>query len=139
MPLEVDLVLLNLDVSDLLQEVVYRKEAIYHQEGEIVHVPGRERPVLLSERIRFWMDQHTFFTRLLLFHLNRLLGYKDFIIQGMVARANPELVAYTLEGDQVDRREQWENIFASIEKIRKLVNSKRAEFAVVIYPCGSSG
>ncbi|MCP9456387.1 MAG: GDSL-type esterase/lipase family protein [Nitrospira sp.] len=136
MPLEIDLVLLNLDVSDLLQEEVYRKEAVRDQNGEIVRVPGRERPVLLSERVRFWIDQHMFFTRLLLFHLNRRLGYKDFTIQGMVARANPELVAYTLEGDLVDRQEQWLNIFQSINKISKLAATKSADFALVVYPWG---
>lgn len=65
--LEVDLVLLNLDVSDLLQETVYRKEAVYDKEGRIIGVPGRERQQLPSDRIRSWIDQHTFFTRLTLF------------------------------------------------------------------------
>jgi hypothetical protein len=66
--LEVDLVLLNLDVSDLLQETVYRKEAVYDKEGRIIGVPGRERQKLLSEHIRSWIDQHMFFTRLILFY-----------------------------------------------------------------------
>lgn len=40
-PLEADLVLLNLDLSDLLQEAAYRKEAVYDLTGEVVGVPDQ--------------------------------------------------------------------------------------------------
>lgn len=134
--LEVDLVLLNLDVSDLLQETVYRKEATYDKEGRIIGVPGRERQKLLSEQIRSWIDQHTFFTRLILFYLNNLMGYRDFTVQGMVTRANPELLRYTLADDQEDRTSQWDRLFESIAMIKQVVEKRGQQFAVVVYPWG---
>lgn len=134
--LEVDLVLLNLDVSDLLQETVYRKEAAYDKEGRIIGVPGRERQKSLSEHIRFWIDQHTFFTRLILFYLNNLMGYRDFTVQGMVTRANPELLKYTLADDQEDRTSQWDQLFASIAMIKEVVEKRGQQFALVVYPWG---
>jgi lysophospholipase L1-like esterase len=134
--LETDLVLLHLDLSDLLQEAVYRKEAVFDERGEIVAVPGRERSTLLSERLRFWIDQHTFFTRLLLFYVNRLFGYQDFTVQGMVMRANQELLKYTLANDQENRADQWSQIFDSITMIKRFVESRGGEFALVVYPWG---
>lgn len=135
-PLEVDLVLLNLDPSDLLQEEAYRKEAVYDQTGEVVAVPGVERPALWNQRIRSWMDQYTYFTRLMFFHVNQWMGPGDFSIQDMVARATPELLKYTLEGDDVDREEQWNHIFESIAKMKTNVEKRSAAFALVIYPWG---
>lgn len=135
-PLEVDLVLLNLDPSDLLQEEAYRKEAVYDQTGEIVAVPGAERPVLWNKRIRFWIDRHTYFTRLMLFHVNQWMGPRDFSVQDVVTRATPELLRYTLEADDVDREEQWNHIFESIAKIKTNVEKRSAAFALVIYPWG---
>ncbi|MEQ1794022.1 MAG: hypothetical protein ABL970_07505 [Nitrospira sp.] len=135
-PLEVDLVLLNLDLSDLLQEAAYRKEAVYDSTGEIIGVPGSKRPLLFNQRIRSWIDQHTFFTRLLLFHTNKWLGYQDLTVQGVVTRANPELLKYTLAEDKVNRDEQWAQIFGSIAKIKKLADERSTAFALVIYPWG---
>lgn len=135
-PLEVDLVLLNLDLSDLLQEAAYRKEAVYDSTGEIIGVPGSKRPILFNQRIRSWIDQHTFFTRLLLFHTNKWLGYQDLTVQGVVTRANPELLKYTLAEDKINRDEQWTQIFDSIAKIKKLADKRSTAFALVIYPWG---
>lgn len=135
-PLEADLVLLDLDLSDLLQEAAYRAEAVYDSTGEIVGVPGSTRPLLLSQRIRSWIDQHTFFTRLLFFYTNKLLGYRDFSVQGIVTRANPELLKYTLAGDAINRDAQWAQIFDSIEKIKKLAEKRSMAFALVVYPWG---
>jgi hypothetical protein len=134
--LETDLVLLNLDVSDLLQEAAYRKEAVYDSTGEIIGVPGSNRPLLFNQRIRSWIDQHTFFTRLLLFHTNKWLGYQDLTVRGVVTRANPELLKYTLAEDNVNRDEQWTQIFDSIEKFKKLADKRSTAFALVIYPWG---
>jgi hypothetical protein len=135
-PLDVDLVLLNLDPSDLLQEEAYRKEAVYDQTGEIVAVPGVERPALWNQRIRSWIDQHTYFTRLMLFHVNQWMGHRDYSVQGVVTRATQELLGYTLEGDNVDREKQWNYIFESIAKIKANVEKRSAAFALVIYPWG---
>ena len=135
-PLEADLVLLDLDLSDLLQEAAYREEAVYDSTGEIVGVPGSTRPLLLNQRIRSWIDQHTFFTRLLLFYTNKWLGYRDLSVQGVVTRANPELVKYTLAEDAINRDAQWTQIFDSIAKIKKLAEKRSMAFVLVVYPWG---
>lgn len=135
-PLEVDLVLLNLDVSDLLQEEAYRKEAVYDQTGEIVAVPGVERPESFSKRIKIWIHRYTYFTRLMLFHVNQWVGLRGFSVQDVVTMANKELIRYTLERDDVDREEQWNHIFESIAKIKTNVEKRSAAFALVIYPWG---
>lgn len=136
--LEVDLVLLNLDPSDLLQEGAYRKVAVYDQTGEIVAVPGvvKRSAVMWNQRIRSWIDQYTYFTRLIFFHVNQWMGHRDFSVEGMVTRATPELLEYTLEGDDVDREEQWDHIFESIAKMKANVEKRSAAFALVIYPWG---
>ena len=135
-PLEVDLILLNLDLSDLLQEAAYRKEAVYDSTGTIIGVPGSQRPLLFSQRIRAWIDQHTFLTRLLLFYINKWLGYQDFTVQGVVTRANPELLKYTLAEDTINRDEQWTQIFDSIARIKKFADERSIAFALVVYPWG---
>lgn len=135
-PLEVDLVLLDLDLSDLLQETAYREEAVRDSTGEIIGVPGSEQSMSFIQAIRSWIDQHTFFTRLMLFYTNKWLGYRDFSVQGVVTRANPELLKYTLAEDQTNRDEQWTQVFDSIAKIKNLAEKRAAAFALVIYPWG---
>ena len=41
--LEPDLVILNLDVSDLAQEAAYRRQAVFGDDGEVEAVPQRDR------------------------------------------------------------------------------------------------
>jgi len=134
--LEPDIILLNLDISDLLQETAYRNAAVYDSDGEIVAVPGSERPVLMNQRIRRWIDQNMYFTRLILFHTNKLFGYKDFTIHGVVTQANFEIAQYTLAQDETNRDKQWKDIFNSISKIKRFADERSISFALVIYPWG---
>jgi hypothetical protein len=134
--LDPDVIVLNLDVSDLVQEAAYRENAIYNSNGEIVGVPGTERPVLLNQRIRRWIDQNMYFTRLILFYTNKLLGYKDLSIQGVVTRANNEIIKYTLSEDKTNRNKQWKQMFDSISMIKKFSDDRSISFILVIYPWG---
>lgn len=133
-PLQPDLVVLNLDVSDLVQETAYRTEAVYGPDGEIVAVPGQADRVLLNERIRNWIEQNMFLTRLGLFYTNKLFHHKDLTVRDVVTRASDEAVAHTLAGDTTDRTEQWENIFDSIIRIRDYCRENGMEFLLTIYP-----
>lgn len=67
-PLKPDLVVLNLDMSDLLQDTAYRKNATYGATGEIIGIDGRSRE-LLRQKIRHWIDRNLYITRLILFYL----------------------------------------------------------------------
>jgi hypothetical protein len=135
-PLKPDVVLLNLDVSDLLQEGAYRKEAVYDANNVITGVPGSDRPVLLNQRIRRWIDQNLFCTRLLLFYTNKLMGHKDLTVLGVVSRANPAILEHTLANDDTNRDEQWNLLFKSISKIKKFSDERSISFALVVYPWG---
>ena len=133
-PLGPDLVVLNLDVSDLIQEAAYRNAAVLGSDGEIIAVPGSEKRALLNERIRDWIEQNMFITRLALFYTNRFLEHKDLTIRDVVTRANDEAVAHTLAEDTEPREEQWENLFDSILRIQSYCDEKDIEFLLTIYP-----
>lgn len=131
-----DTVILNLDVSDLVQENAYRSEATYNDDGNVAAVPGTKRDLTVSERFRRWIENHLFMTRLILFYTNKLLGYRDLTIRGVVNEANPEIVQHTLASDTIDRTEQWRGIFDSILRIKHYCDENSIEFALTIYPWG---
>jgi len=135
-PLEPDMVVLNLDVSDLIQETVYRKQAVYGSDGVIIGVPGPEGKMLFNERIRAWIENNLYITRLLLFYTNKLLEYKDFTVRRMVTQANFEIAKHTLTEDTDRREEQWQNLFDSIRKIKRYCDDKSMKFLLTIYPWG---
>lgn len=127
-----DLVVVNLDVSDLAQEQVYRRIGTRGPDGSIVAVPQTgERSSY--ERIRDWTQRNLFFTRLLLYHANRALGYRDAAGREVLTEASLETVAHTLEGD-VDRSREWGEIFESIAGIRARAESNGAGFLLTLYP-----
>lgn len=134
--LEPDLVVLNLDVSDLVQETAYRQQAIFDSDGEVKAVPGNEATLLLNERIRNWIENNLYLTRLALFYTNQLMGYRDLTIRGVVEQANMETALHTLAEDPTDRTEQWRNIFDSLSRIQTFADEQGFEFLLTIYPWG---
>ena len=141
-PLEPDLVVLNLDMSDLLQEVGYRNAATLGADGEIAGVDGREEEVEKegfspATAVRHWVDQNLYVTRLILFYLDEWAEDSDeSTIRNTVVLANPELLRHTLSEDEADRREQWQNIFDSILKIKKYCEDEDMSFLLTLYPWG---
>jgi lysophospholipase L1-like esterase len=132
-PLAADMVVLNLDVSDLVQEAAYRTQAVRGPDGEIVGVPQHAQPDSLMERIRIWTERHLFFTRVVLLYANRALGYREITVREVVTRANAETVAHTLTGD-VDRTEQWHDLFESLTKMKAYTEEHGMEFLLTVYP-----
>jgi hypothetical protein len=133
-PLKPDMVVLNLDVSDLVQESAYRRESVRGPDGEIVAVPLLRGRDSLLERIRTWTERHLFFTRAALFYANRLLNYRNVTVHDVVTQANSEIVAHTLADDPVDRREQWRAVFDSLVKIKAFCENHGVEFILTVYP-----
>ncbi len=88
--LEPDAVLLNLDMSDLLQEQYYRSLAVRGPES----------------------------------------------MEAAVQRRNGDLLAYTLNGDDVDRSGEWRDLFDSIVRIRQLCERRGILFFLTVYPWG---
>ncbi len=127
-----DLVVLNFDNSDLIQEAAYRQQAVRGPTGEIVAVPqlGRDS---LYERFLSWASRNLFFTRVLLVHINRAMGHRELTVRRVVNEAGREHFAHTLEGD-VDRTAQWQDVFESIGRLKRLADSTGAEFILSTYP-----
>ena len=135
--LEPDVVVLNLDVSDLVQEEAYRRVAVFGADGDLIGVPQlAPRDASLNERFRVWIDQHLYLTRLALYHVNRLFGYREISVRDVVTQANFEVAAHTLEADATPRAEQWAHVFDSILKIKSFAESKGMEFVLSVYPWG---
>ena len=134
--LDANLVVLNMDNNDLVQEAAYRRIADRDTRGNIIGVPGSQARRPFSDHLRHWIENNLYMTRLLLFYSNRWLGHKDLSVQGVVTRANREVVLPTLEADQVDRRQQWNDLFESLTMIRDFAAQRSAKFVLTLYPWG---
>lgn len=131
-PLKPDLIVLNLDNSDLIQEAAYRRVAVRDAKGEIVAVPqiGRESRY---DRFRSWTERNLFFTRVLLVYVNRAFDHGELTVRSVVNEGGREHFAHTLEGDR-DRTAQWDDVFESIGRIKLHADSIGAEFVLTTYP-----
>ena len=127
-----DLVILNLDNSDLIQEAAYRQQAVRDETGEIAAVPQVWQQSTY-ERFLSWSSRHLFFTRVLLVYANRVMDHRRLTVRQVVNEAGREHFAHTLEGD-VDRTTQWRDIFDSIGRIKQLADSMGAQFVLSTYP-----
>ena len=136
-----DLIVLNLDMSDLLQEVVYRKLATYGSDGQIVGVRSEElgqdgfSKALIT--VRNWVDSDLYFSRLIRFYVQKWgTSSSEPSVRNMVWFASRELLRHTLADDELDRTDQWQNIFASILSMKKYCDSHGMTFLLTIYPWG---
>jgi lysophospholipase L1-like esterase len=127
-----DVVMLNLDNSDLAQETVYRRTAVFGADSEPLAVPtdGEES---LYERSRSWIERHMFITRLILVYVNRAFDHSELTVREVVNELVRDHVAHTMEGD-IDRTAQWTNLFDSLRRIDALTTSAGADFLLATYP-----
>jgi lysophospholipase L1-like esterase len=132
-PLDPDMVVVNLDNSDLVQEAAYRSQAERAADGTIVAVPQHAEPDTPLERIRIWTERHLFFTRAAFFYANRALGYRELNVREVVTRADAEVLKHTLEGD-IDRTAQWRDIFDSITRMKRFADERGIQFLLTVYP-----
>ena len=131
-PLAPDLVILNLDLSDLIQEAAYRRQAVRRTNGEIIAVPQVARDSSY-ERFLSWTSRHLFFTRVILVYVTRTFDHKELTVRRVVNEMGREHIAHTLEGD-VDRTAQWRDIFDSVDRIKMHADSLGMEFLLTTYP-----
>jgi hypothetical protein len=130
-----DLVIENLDLSDLVQEAAYRGQA-RREGGVIVAVPNEGRDASMTDRLRDWIDQHLFFTRAGLYYLSKRAAADKVTVRNVVTHAEHEIVAYTLNGDQTPRDAQWRDLFESIAAMKAFAEQNNAKFALSVYPWG---
>lgn len=127
-----DLVVLNLDNSDLIQEAAYRHQAVRNAEGEITAVPQIWRQSFY-ERFLSWATRNLYLTRVILVHVNRAMGHRELSVRQVVNEFGREHFAHTLAGD-VDRTTQWRDIFDSLARIKQLTDSAGSDFLLTTYP-----
>ncbi|MDH4064231.1 MAG: SGNH/GDSL hydrolase family protein, partial [Acidobacteriota bacterium] len=132
--LEPDMVVLNLDVSDLIQEAAYRQIAVRDDHGDIVGVPQAERATSTTERIRGWTERHMFITRAVLFYLLDRADYREFSVRTVVEQANLAVAAHTLAEDTEPRGQQWADVFESLGRIKQYSDQRGIRFLLTIYP-----
>lgn len=128
-----DVVVVNLDVSDLMQEQAYRAVAERGPDGAIGAVPQRPGAVSRYEKVRGWTERNLFLTRIVVYYLKRAIGTPDVSVRGVVNEASYEVVAHTLVGD-VDRSREWADVFASIREMQRFADSAGIGFAMTHYP-----
>ena len=127
-----DLIVLNLDNSDLVQEAAYRKQAVRAEDGTILAVPQAARSSHY-ERFLSWTSRNLYFTRALLVYVNRAMDHREISVRRVVNEFNREFFAHTLEGD-VDRTTQWDDVFDSIVRTKRIADSIHSEFLLSTYP-----
>ena len=131
-PLSPDLVVLNLDNSDLVQEDAYRRQAVKGPEGEIVAVPQVSKRSAY-ERLHSWTARHLFFTRVILVNVTRAFEHGHLTVRQAVNEMGREYFAHTLEGD-IDRTEEWREVFDSVGRIKALADAQNMQFLLTTYP-----
>lgn len=131
---EPDLVVLNLDMSDLEQDTAYRSLARRDAAGAIVAVPSGEYP---GEIAWAWIDRHLYIARVVLHMLAGISRPGDgAYVRDTVLTARRTLLTHTLIDDRVDRTEQWRNLFDSIRAIQAYCVRARIPFLLTTYPWG---
>lgn len=135
-----DLVILNLDMSDLLQELAYRQRAVYDSNGELSGIDGRLDQLHLTrtQKARNWINEHLYFSRLLVYYVQRWAHKTPGIsVANVVGIANPAILAHTLnKGGTTAQRAQWAQLFTSISSIQSLCDAKDIPFLLTTYPWG---
>ena len=138
--LKPDVVVLNLDMSDLVQEAAYRRHAERSADGSIIGVAGRyaEGEIRsLTERTRDFIRDHLFISRLLMYRLGlQANGKEGPTVENVVELASFELLAHTLASDSMDRSQQWADLFESVLLIKAYCQETGSRFLLSIYPWG---
>ncbi len=127
-----DLVVLNLDNSDLIQEQAYRQQAIRDENGRIVAVPQAQDSKY--EQFLSWVTRNFYLTRIAMVHIIRTMDHKTITVRRVVNEFGREVFAHTLEADKTDRTGQWRDIFESINRIKLLAEKQGAAFILTTYP-----
>ena len=138
-PLDLDLVVLNLDMSDLLQEQAYRGRAAYDKSGRLIGVDGRLDGIGLTrtQRWRNWINEHLYFSRLFVYYSQHWAHrHRGVNVANVVGMANPTILAHTLASDTDSRDEQWRLLFSSMRDIRTFCAERGINFILTTYPWG---
>ncbi len=139
--LEPDLVVLNFDMSDLVQEQAYRSIASFGPNGEVLAVAAL--PLSAPEAaasplyaLRVWIDHHLYLTSWLVGRFAAPPEALELTVDNVVRRRNRRLLLHTLGWDREDRSKQWRDVFDSIRGIKGYCDRRGIEFLLTTYPWG---
>lgn len=135
-----DIVILNFDMSDLVQELSYRKLATYDENGTVVAVNGitkKEDPAFLTKL------KELFYNNLLLTsYISEVVYKRSFRSQiinfeNTVIRPSKENLKHTLKDyNEEEFKELLSLVEQSMIQIKELCLAKGCEFIITTYPQG---
>jgi len=145
--LKPDMVVLNFDMSDMINEYAYRKDAAIDASGDVVSVDGfpeyertRENP---KDRAFRWIRNHLFITGILyetldMRALNRQAADAANInVNTGVEKGSRMLLLHTLDAPQLkETPEMYSMIEDSILRSKKLCDVHECKFILSVYPWG---
>ena len=143
--LKPDMVVLNFDMSDVLNEFAYRKDAVLDESGDVVSVDGypeyvRQRENATARMIR-WMRNHLFITGILYETASRrALNRQEtdaskIDVETGVEKGSRMLLLHTLDAPQLkETPEIYSEIEDSVLRAKKLCDAHGCKFILSVYP-----
>lgn len=142
-----DMVIMNFDMSDLVQDYMYRQEADFDKSGEPLAVNGYPDFVNMHEtikaRILNWVHRQLFITTALIELSHKYFGQEvkmdKLNLENTVMRKNKLLLQHTLKDSSLSSQEFNKYISTcedSILRAKKLCDKQGAEFILTTYPWG---
>jgi len=144
--LKPDMVIMNFDMSDLMNELVYRKQASFGADGEPLAVSGmedyrRSREGTLT-RLRNWVYENLFITTALIETIGKGFrgdaGIEDASVETGIEREWMMMLIHTLK--HAPQPENSAELYGmaedSILRTKKLCGEHGCEFALAVYPWG---
>lgn len=139
-----DVVIMNLDMSDIVQEYVYRHDGKFNEKGEPVSVNGfpeyvKQRETLKS-RITTWTYNHLFITTALI-EISYNQFFKDVALEELnlenaVMRKNRTLLLHTIKADFKEFNLCMSMVEDSIIRTKQLCDKYGSKFILTTYPWG---
>ncbi|GJM15026.1 MAG: hypothetical protein DHS20C13_03530 [Thermodesulfobacteriota bacterium] len=135
-----DLVILNFDMSDLVQEYVYRKSGSFDEDGNIIAVNGIEKETKdpVFKRLRGWIYSNMLTVSI----IHQYIYYESYAselmnLENLVARPSTKLLEHTLKiYDDQEFNELFGLVKQSMMEIKKLCETKGCEYIITTYPWG---
>ena len=142
--LKPDMVILSFDMSDLLQEYVYRKIASTDESGDVTAVDGYteydKRKSSLYLKSLVWIRQNMFITSSIIEILGRRFGndeIADVDVVDVVESENSMLLLHTLDAPQLkESADMYRMVEESILRAKRLCDKHGCKFIFSVYPWG---
>lgn len=129
--LDPDLVVLNFDMSDLVQDTYYQSQVFYTEAGELRGASTRDGQSLdMSgyDGLGRWLNRNTFYTAMA---FRWLFPPGEWVVAHM---ATPELLRHTLAGSENDFDREWRLTLRNLHRIARMCAAREVPFVLSVYP-----